>query len=342
MRGRHPPRHLGVLLILAVLGALAFSGCTSDSAVPENGPLTLREAHRLAAPVLKERAPFGHLVGFVGHEGPPPRFLEGVLAEFVPDVDTSFDEARGDGRAYVWVLLYGTPEGQLLRVLVRDAPRSVTADWSDTADPQLVKQLWAMNLEGRLVVDSPAAVRALGVADERIAAHLTEHPGGDVVYASSIALIDGPGSEDLVYEVYFAAPEMAGDDYAYYGQVHHFTGSVVRTADASEARATRQVTLVERTFTLGPVPNEVYVTEDLPRRVENTRLKVTAEGSGLYTLEILQDNETRVGGVEGRVVAETAQHDELVGTLEPGEYTLHVEVTGRVTFDLSIDGMIGL
>jgi hypothetical protein len=65
--------------------------------------------------------------------------------------------------------------GADLRVVVEDAPRSVTVEKVDRAPRDVVRQLWSMNLGGRLVVDSPEALTGLVAADQAIAAFRADH-----------------------------------------------------------------------------------------------------------------------------------------------------------------------
>lgn len=329
------------LLPVMILLAAVFAGCVSDSAVPESGPLTLHEAHRLGQHAVAPHASMTHLVGFVGHEGPAPRYLDGLLAEYVVDVHAA-DPARWDGRTSAWALLYGTASGELYRVTVRDAPRDIGVEEVADAPRDIVRQLWGMNLDGRLVVDSDQAVARLLEEDETIQAYRDEHPGADLVYASTVAPVEGQGTEDLLYEIYLASPSSQGRHFDLYGQVHHFSGRVVATGDADSIREQRRVTLLEESFTVGPLPLEVWAEERLPRLVEDARMTLTVTGPGLYTLRLIHENTTLLAESDGAALAEPATEEVPLGTLQPGTYTLHIEVRGRVTFDLRIDGTIGI
>ena len=337
-----PPAVLRLVVLVAVaMFAAAFAGCAGDG-VEVDGPVSLIEAYREALPHATSLAPSAHLVGFVGHEGAPPTFLRGLLGDHVVARDTSGDPQHADGRALAWNLLFASVDGGLLRVSVLRSPSDVMAEWvSDNRDP-LLAALWSLNLGGRLLVDSPAALASITGQDPAIRRHVREHPNGIVVYASTLANDPDRGTEDLVYEVFFGAEDGGTSTYAFYAQVSHWSGKLLAAGDHANGERRRTVTLAEASFTLDPLHDETWGDYATQTTVFGAALTLDVSGNGSFTLELARDNASAIVSISDQLVSDARSYRSSLGTLAPGSYGLHATATGRIGFAVRVDGVMVL
>lgn len=327
------------LVALVLVLPLVSSGCI-DEVVPGDRPITVIEAYRAAHGPALGIDDTANLVGFVGHEGPTPTFLEGVLSHYVVAEDTSRDADRGDGRALVWSLLFATAEGGLVQSIVRADPLSVDTTLVSESGDDLLQDLWALNMGGRLLVDTPAAVASVRASGTPTATWLDAHPDANIVYASSVVPQgQGEAVHDLVHELYFGYAD--GPGYAHYAQVDHDTGVLVAEGEEKVHEATRRVTLVDRSFRLTPLVPSAEVQEELPTTVRAVELDLVVAGTGRFDLSISGADGTVVR-IQDDVLTGEKDYEEPLGVLPPDTYTLQVSTTGDLTFDLKITGIAGL
>lgn len=331
-RLRDAPALCRSVLVAAVLGAAMFSGCVSDSAPMLDSP-TLIEAHQAASERAKAMDRSALLVGFVANdrldEVPAPEWL-------IEQVGTIPAGGSGvsSGTAGAWVLLYATSEGRLIRALVKDG---VELEVVQERDP-VAQTLWGLNLGGRLLTDSDEAVAAARESDPRFDAHAEENPREGVAVVSTIAEVE-PGTMDLVYAVYWG-PSSKDQPFTRFAYVHHFTGEVVKSGEASTYREEARVVLVDETFTLGPVPLEAQQEEELGIDVQDAVMRLNVTGIGNYTVRLLDEDQSEVARIDGVALVEPQERVEELGTLQSGLWVLQVEVVGQVEFHLRIEGVV--
>ncbi len=319
-----------VLTALFVLSG--FSGCVTDSA-PYLDSASLVEAHNVASERAKELDRSALLVGFVANDR-----LSGIPAPewLLKQVGTVPAGGAGvaDGTASAWVLLYATSEGGVIRALVQDG---VELEVVGQADP-VAQALWRLNLGGRLLVDSDEAVAAARASDPDFDAHAQAKENAGAAVVSSIAEVE-PGMMDLVYAVFWG-PASDEQPFSRFAYVHHFTGAVVKSGDASSYREVTRAVLVDETFTLGPVPHEAHQEEELGIEVEDAVMRLNVTGVGNYTVRLIHENRSEVARIDGVALVEAQERVEELGTLPSGLWVLQVEVVGQVEFHLRIEGVV--
>jgi hypothetical protein len=323
-----------VVALGVVMLCLALAGCVSDPA-PRHASLSLIEAHEAASAMVKAKAGSTSLAGFVASEGlepvPAARWLVDTAGAHSPA-----GASLSQGYAASWVLLYATMDGRVLRAVV-DEDLQVRTDWAIRDPDPVARSLWGMNLGGRLLVDSDQAVAA-ALKEPSLAEHAEANPDVAVAIASSVAEVKN-GRPDMVYAVYWGPPQ-EGLPFSRFAYVHHFTGDLVRWGDAGSYLQEKRVVLLDESFTLGPVPSQVEQSQGLGVQVEDAILRLTTSGVGEYTVRVLHEGVDEIAAVEGLALVQEETQEVPLGTLRAGEYTLQVEVTGRVGFHLVVEGVV--
>ncbi len=325
-----------ILVILLSATPLFVAGCMSDP-VPVRSQPSLIDAHEAARGEVAGMDRSAQLVGFMANHG-----LDGVSAPdwFLEHVGTvpAGGSSLEDGRASAWVLLYATMDGRLIRAVVQE-DSEVQTEWVIWDHDAVAQALWGMNLGGRLLADSTDALAAARAGDPEFAAHMEENQDEGVAIVSAISEV-APGESDMVYAVYWGPPA-DGESFSRFVYVHHYTGEVVKAGEAANYREEKRIVLVDESFTLGPVPMEASHEEQLPVRVEDVLFTMKASGTGEYTVRLLHENQTEEVRAEGRVLPLQEEfYLENLDALESGSWVLQVEVTGQVSFDLQIEGVI--
>lgn len=325
------------LLCVGVLAALAFSGCLDPIGVPDRS-LSLIEATEHARPVVEGIDRQAHLIGFVAQETAPPSFLGPLLGGYVLPDRVILDGAPADGRVPAWSLVYGTPGGQVIHVAVRaGAPAATVESVSGTVDP-VIQHLWALNLGGRLLVDTPEAMSAWQRADPDAAAQIDA--GASAVYASSVVAVDGLGQVfDMVHEIYLTDPSAAS--YTRYGQLRHDDAVLVDAGDTKPEAKGQRLVLVDERFAVSPFTPRLQAAKDLSATVRDVTMRLDVEGLGTYMVRI-SSPQVEVVAVEGQALGQPESIRRDLGTLIPGTYLLEAEGTGSVSFRLVLEGLVGI
>ncbi len=328
----------GAFALLALLVAPALAGCTEDPA-PTPGPLSLVEAYGPALADARRLDATASLVAFAGFEGPRPEHLTGLVATATPEGDGSRHAPRGDGRVDVWGILFVTREGSLLRSEVTAAPFGVETRAMSAPSDLPLPALWALNLGGRLVVDTPEAVAILSGGDASLGAALGD-PASHVLYASALAPLDRGGALDLVHHIEVGYGQAGDAPFLRYGEVGHFSGELVAVGDARTHEEAHTVTLLDERFTLDPTHPEAVASAALAAPVAGVHAEMRVDGQGRFVLEIVRENETVVARFSGTALAAPQSSARSLGTLPVGDYALRAQATGLVTFDIRVTGVV--
>jgi hypothetical protein len=336
-RRRLRTRGAGALLVALIIGS-PLAGCVSDEALELDG-LTLIAAHEAALPRALRLDGGASFAGFAARQAEAALAGDPWLLDHVQDVPPG-GSGLASGRSDHWVLLYVTPQGRTMRAHVTTAPQGVAVDWVGASGDAVAQALWALNLGGRLVVDSPAALAAAR-DDPYVRSHLRAHPEAPLAVAAAVTKIDAEGTRDMAYGFYWGpADAAAAAPFSVFAHVHHYTGRVAAVGDAAAHQRERVAVLVDETFAMGPVPLEAFAERDLAVRVTEARLFLRSEGAGRFVLRLLHENTTEAVRVEEVVVLGPEDYEREIGVMETGRWVLHLEVQGRLEFALRIEGKV--